>query len=90
MSSNVNGCPNMVVNSNGAVSTQHSHSLQNGTLLHPESQINRISGLLGLDLEQCEGQEPLIDLGAVPPPAGINPRMTIPYSNNNSTCLPGN
>jgi len=90
LSSNVNGCPNMVVNSNGAVSTQHSHSLQNGTLLHPESQINRISGLLGLDLEQCEGQEPLIDLGAVPPPAGINPRMTIPYSNNNSTCLPAN
>lgn len=34
--------------------------------------------------ESWAGDEPLVDLGAIPPPSGINPRMTIPTQHHMS------
>ena len=67
-------CPNRVVGSGNILSpkTQQVPSV---------SQYHREYG----PTDSWAGQEPLVDLGAFPPPAGINPRMTIPSQISKST-----
>ena len=60
-------CPNRVVGSGGMLSPK-THQVPPASQYHQ----NYASA------DTWAGQEPLVDLGAFPPPAGINPRKTIP------------
>ena len=59
-------CPNRVIGSGG--------------MLFPKTQaVPPVSQYRDFGApENWDGQEPLVDLGSNPPPAGLNPRMAIP------------
>ena len=71
-------CPNRVVGSGGILSPKTQQ-------VPPASQYHRDYG----PTDNWAGQEPLVDLGAFPPPSGINPRMAIPSPSQISKFLLG-